>query len=707
MTRLIQPNTCQQGIIRIYSDTGDYFGTGVLGLAGLAVTCSHVIRQALGLENMPSAAPIINGRVKVDFPFLELKDKFDVEVAAGGWGPEDGWVLKNDIAVLKLVQEPPLGMGYQFRSNRADVPIETSIYGFTREDLTGTEVVGTLKPVLNPLGLQVLDTEDSAFAASHGFSGGAIFPTDLKYGVLNAQGILIGNNDKHPLLKDGQDKRIVYIIPAERIAQQITKVQCTQIEIGEISEKESSIELIRMSRAGVRNLAQNDNDAGYFAEAVEDWLDDLEDLVTEEKEPPVERLETLVHYLEQHKQIASENDYNRHLTLLPLGNLCPKLSDLIQNITDENSEGRETLLIENDLRNCPQEYADKMQALRIEIRERLTWLKNNSLQLDEDKKEQAKATLRKLLHETGMPNINLIVLDNIRRTLQELDRTIFDELIMFSQLLLGKHAHRLKPGMVFRDTPDSPEMVMVPPGEFMMGSPEGEEGRTEAEGPQHKVTISKTLAVAIYTVTLGDFEKFVKETGYQVPNRAYTYENDKWEERDDRFFRNPGFEQAENNPVVCVNWNDAQAYINWLNGKTGKQYSLLSEAEWEYSCRAGKDTHYWWGNDITQDLANYSRNIGKTVPVDHYKPNPWGLYQMHGNIWEWCQDKWHGNYEGAPVDGSAWISSSANEVGGRVLRGGSWSIIPLCLRSAYRYVNQPTDRVSVVGFRISRTSFTS
>lgn len=684
MTQQTQPDTCQQGIIRIYSDTGDYFGTGVLALAGLAVTCSHVIRQALGLEDMPSVAPVINGRVKVDFPFLELKEKFDVEVAAGGWGPEDGWVLKNDIAVLKLVQEPPLGMGYQFRSNRADAPIETSIYGFTREDLTGTEVVGTLKPVLNPLGLQVLDTEDSAFAASHGFSGGAIFPTDIKYGVLNAQGILIGNNDKHPLLKDGQDKRIVYIIPAERTAQQITKVQCTQIETGEVSEKESSIELIRISRAGVRNLAQNDNDAGYFAEAVEDWLDDLEDLVTEEKEPPVERLETLVHYLEQHKQIASENDYNRHLTLLPLGNLCPKLNDLIKNITEENSEGGETLLIENDLRNCPQEYADKMQALRNAIRERLTWLKNNSLQLDEDKKEQAKATLRKLLHETGLPHINLIVLDNIRKTLQELDRTIFDELIMFSQLLLGKHAHRLKPGMVFRDTPDSPEMVMVPAGEFIMGSPEGEEGYSVTEGPRRKVIIANVLCVAQYAVTFDEWRKFNKDSNYlHEPS-------------------DEGWGQA-NRPVINVSWQDAQAYIKWLNEKTMQQYRLLSEAEWEYCCRAGTGTRYWWGDEIAEDQANYDQNIGKTVPVHHYKPNPWGLYQMHGNILEWCEDEWHDNYVGAPLDGSAWGSSKTREVTARVLRGGSWGYLPPILRSAARLNYNTKARFDFIGFRICRT----
>jgi formylglycine-generating enzyme required for sulfatase activity len=204
---------------------------------------------------------------------------------------------------------------------------------------------------------------------------------------------------------------------------------------------------------------------------------------------------------------------------------------------------------------------------------------------------------------------------------------------------------------------------------------------------------------------------FVKETGHTVPDEAITYEGGKWESRKGRSFRNPGFAQDDSHPVVCVNWEDANAYAKWLSGKTGKIYRLFSEAEWEYACRAGTTAPFWWGSPISAEQANYDEiymlgggGKGKcrqaTVPVQSFQPNPWGLYQVHGNVWEWCEDCWNETYKGAPVDGSAWTTGDSAF---RVVRGGSWVNDTVDLRAANRIRNNLGDRVYYAGFRLART----
>jgi formylglycine-generating enzyme required for sulfatase activity len=176
-------------------------------------------------------------------------------------------------------------------------------------------------------------------------------------------------------------------------------------------------------------------------------------------------------------------------------------------------------------------------------------------------------------------------------------------------------------------------------------------------------------------------------------------------------WRDPGFGQDDSHPVVCVNWEDAKAYAKWLSQKTGKDYRLPSEAEWEYACRAGTQAPFWWGSPISTAQANYdgSHALGggetgewlrKTVPVKSFQPNPWGLYQVHGNVWEWCEDCWNGDYHNAPRDGSA---RSAGDCGQRVFRGGSWGNDPRDLRAAQRYMGAHEVRNRFVGFRVART----
>jgi formylglycine-generating enzyme required for sulfatase activity len=166
-------------------------------------------------------------------------------------------------------------------------------------------------------------------------------------------------------------------------------------------------------------------------------------------------------------------------------------------------------------------------------------------------------------------------------------------------------------------------------------------------------------------------------------------------------------------PLINVSREDAKAYVRWLSRRTGKEYRLPSEAEWEYCCRAGTTTAFWWGNSISTERANYNGNYTfgdgargefrqRTVPVDSFEPNPWGLYQTHGNIREWCADNWHDSYQGAPQDGSVW---EGGKVG--VLRGGSWDDVPYFLRSAYRSWARTEYRYNrIFGFRLARTPST-
>jgi len=212
-------------------------------------------------------------------------------------------------------------------------------------------------------------------------------------------------------------------------------------------------------------------------------------------------------------------------------------------------------------------------------------------------------------------------------------------------------------------------------------------------------------------VTRGQFETFVRETNHAIGDTCSTYDFDSWVERPGHSFRNPGFPQDGTHPVVCVSWGDAKAFVAWLSNKTDKPYRLLSEAEREYVTRAGTTTPFWWGSSISTTQANYNGNYAygggskgewrkRTVPVDRFRPNVWGLYNVHGNVWDWVEDCWHDNYEGAPTDGSAWTTG---DCGRRVLRGGSWSLGPRSLRAAWRIKDASDGRYDFSGFRLART----
>ena len=252
-----------------------------------------------------------------------------------------------------------------------------------------------------------------------------------------------------------------------------------------------------------------------------------------------------------------------------------------------------------------------------------------------------------------------------------------------------------RPGKTFRDCPDCPEMVVVPSGSFMMGSPSSESQREDDEGPRHRVTIPKPFAVGKHEVTFAQWGACVADSGcggYRPKDRGWG--------RGDR-------------PVIYVNWNDAVSYTKWLSRKTGKDYRLLTEAEWEYVARAGTTTPFHFGRRITNDQANFDGNKTyngsskgvyrkETVSVGSFPENTFGLHDMHGNVWEWVADCYkkdayssHRNY---PLMLGTWHDSCD-----RAVRGGSWDSDPWNLRSAGRGRFRPDGPDSDLGFRVSRT----
>lgn len=295
---------------------------------------------------------------------------------------------------------------------------------------------------------------------------------------------------------------------------------------------------------------------------------------------------------------------------------------------------------------------------------------------------------------------------------------------------------------VFRDCPACPEMVVIPAGSFIMGSSASEKswaashgatlGSVADEAPQREVSAT-TFALGKYDITRGEYAAFTRETGYPAGDgcgrdRAIF----KWEKDPKLNWENPGHVQTDRDPVVCVSWQDAHAYIAWLNRKahhggaasTNGPYRLPSEAEWEYAARAGATTRFYWGDDDAvaplhawfnansgcQNIKGLFCDHGQTHPVGAKPPNAFGLYDMAGNVWQWTEDCYDNSYAGIPADGRANEAPSsdpkANDGRGnclRVDRGGSWMFPAWLLRPATRERNPADYRNAIMGFRVAKT----
>jgi formylglycine-generating enzyme required for sulfatase activity len=276
----------------------------------------------------------------------------------------------------------------------------------------------------------------------------------------------------------------------------------------------------------------------------------------------------------------------------------------------------------------------------------------------------------------------------------------------------------IRPKDVFRECDRCPEMTVVPAGQFKMGSPPTELGRNSDEGPQTLVSIGRPFAVGRLEVTVGEYKAFIEASGYKAGRNCEVWNGRGWQKRAAATFLTPGFQQDDSHPVVCVDWNDAKAFVDWLSSKTGRPYRLLSEEEWEYAARAGSTTPFWWGQDISTAQANYDGRAvygaGRkgtyrqaTVSANSFEPNPWGLYNVHGNVWEWTSDCYqyeqgYGNAAGAPkAAAERWGTDCDPD--GRAFRGGSWLDDPEYLRSARRVWHRPRGRLNYLGLRVART----
>jgi formylglycine-generating enzyme required for sulfatase activity len=275
---------------------------------------------------------------------------------------------------------------------------------------------------------------------------------------------------------------------------------------------------------------------------------------------------------------------------------------------------------------------------------------------------------------------------------------------------------------VFQDCETCPEMVVLPAGDFMMGSPASELGRVDVEGLPRRVVIPKRIAIGKFEVTVEQISIFMTETGMTVGGSCRRLVNPErpppiWS-APEASLEHPGYEITGSHPAVCISWHEAQSYVAWLQRRTGKPYRLPTEAEWEYAARAGTATRYSFGNDestlcVYARFADLSSQFGwhdachselvayGAAPVGSVKPNSWGIFDMHGNVWEWVEDCWTPNPLEIPVDGSAFSRPGNCEMG--VMRGGSFSSSSLMVRSAIRSPMRTAQHYFNLGLRVALT----
>lgn len=277
----------------------------------------------------------------------------------------------------------------------------------------------------------------------------------------------------------------------------------------------------------------------------------------------------------------------------------------------------------------------------------------------------------------------------------------------------------------FQDCDSCPVMVVVPAGAFTMGSPNADGSRRSDEGPAHQVSFANAFAVGKYEVTRSEYAAFANAGGHGKEDGCY-YRTGLVPEKSAAYnWRDPGYPQTDEHPVVCVSRSDALSYAVWLSEETGEDYQLVNEAQWEYVVRAGTQSERPWGEladdgcgyangaDITGEtdlagwkIANCEDGYTYTAPVGSFKANAFGVYDMLGNVAEWVADCWNETYAGAPIDGSAWMTGDCTRP---ILRGASWHDDPKFLRSANRYgfyaagADSANARYRNFGFRVART----
>ncbi|WP_448724796.1 dihydropyoverdine dehydrogenase [Pseudomonas farris] len=256
------------------------------------------------------------------------------------------------------------------------------------------------------------------------------------------------------------------------------------------------------------------------------------------------------------------------------------------------------------------------------------------------------------------------------------------------------------PGKIFKDCKDCPEMVVLPTGTFTMGTPDNEVGREPDEGPLHPVTFAKPLAISRFQVLAGEWDAYLRDSGYVMPDG---------DTRPGRECKAgvPRYERTARHPAVCMDFPEVNAYVAWLSKKTGKHYRLVSESLREYAARAGSSGPFPFPFDEGKEysIAKHANTYGAadgynfTSPAGTFPANAFGVYDMHGNVYEWTADCYNENYTGAPSDGSAWLTGDCKA---RRIRGNDWGEAPVFSRSGNRNATYPDTRGDWIGFRVAR-----
>ncbi len=392
------------------------------------------------------------------------------------------------------------------------------------------------------------------------------------------------------------------------------------------------------------------------------------------------------------------------------------LTSAVELASDElDFEAAEALLVAAEsIHEAPSAVADARANIADFRQEHIATLRRQVLaDIDSGRYDQAEAGIT-----------DLLALGQDRAEVEALEASLSDARLYGS----------FEPGQQFSDDIErlgisAPNMVVVPAGNFMMGSPDGESERIRNEGPQHRVVFQRGFALARTEVTVGQFSAFINDTGYRTDaeisgrSRVYSLDTGRMDEENNINWRQDysGENAGDNLPVIHISWRDATAYASWLSDQTGRSYRLPSEAEFEYALRAGTQTPYWWGSgspsqnnveNVTGDrdvsdtgarwnvaFRRYSDGHWGPAPVASLQANPFGLFDMGGNVMEWVEDCWHDSYVRAPADGSAWVNPGCER---RVIRGASWSSTPAMSRSAFRISSAFSATDMRVGFRVAR-----
>ncbi len=682
--RLPQPDDPKQGIVRVLVGEGPKVaGTGFLLLGGMVATCAHVVQKAADLGE--ETAPDHRTKVFVEFPFaVGLSDNgapLRTHVA------EQGWDLAVDIAILKIEQSAPYENGClrlaDFGNGDAfnvfcfgfgeSVPVE----GDTARALVPNFAIAGTDATLHERGAQ-----GGALFVEPGYSGAPVCSDDEPtkcLGMLRATG-------------RAQGLRLARMVLVSEVKALFGKAWAAESKLKETTDADDLAPLFTAVRDGINAMQRTTNQEKRVIRFISQPLDQLEKVIL--NPDSISQSCKLLGGIERRWREASKENAARFFSIVDPGDLITTLDALIPKLKAA-AEASGDCVINNDVDDENLPHAAEVWRLLDEIEKCRDILNAPVPGMPESTRHAVLSVLAELESMLGEPTLSLAELDRVRAELERLDRDVLADLIRKCQVILGRHVNQLPDLAVFRDLdePWCPEMVVIPSGSFLMGSPEDEEKRIDAEGPLHRVEIGYRFALGRYAVTFEEYDHFCEATGREKP--------------EDR-----GWGRGRR-PVINVSWHDAQDFCAWLSREIGAEYRLPSEAEWEYACRAGTTTPFSFGATISTDQVNYDGNFpyggGKTgvrrkrtVEVGGLPANPWGLYEMHGNVWQWCQDHWHDSYDGAPGEGLAWEDMGAPAGAIRVVRGGSWNDDARYVRSAYRGRSVPGFCYNDLGFRFAR-----